>query len=183
MVTIRSEIGEFNAKVPVDRIRSVFDGKIGSVVEFSIDAVLSPENRVRRIQAVHYVDLIEDGPDVERLSGRLSEFKSLNKGWLEGAGEPVNEEAAKVSLDLAKFINASFEGVRVYPTPQGGVQLEYDVDDVDVTIRVSSSRKIEMHALDLQTDRLLESRYRGLTDTLLSDIMNLREKVESSGGK
>ncbi|XKH58614.1 hypothetical protein LG293_16310 (plasmid) [Citricoccus nitrophenolicus] len=83
-------------------------------------------------------------PGSEDCQRRLLDLADTPPGWLDGEGEPVTPEA----LDRAGAILAALEdrGVArpgVFPTPSGGVNLEYGYPGADVEIPPSADDPME----------------------------------------
>lgn len=87
------------------------------------------------------------------VSVRLNEFLALKDGWLDGKGKAPS----KVGLD---WFSATFETQYpdelpfpyVYPTAEGGIQIEWSLAGHEVSLEVSlESRRAHWHNLNLTT--------------------------------
>ena len=64
------------------------------------------------------------------LSARLDELRTLEPGWLDGEGLPPTPAALATALGMARYRRASgWPDPHVYPTSEGGLQLEWGLDD------------------------------------------------------
>ena len=85
---------------------------------------------------------------------RLQELSRLQEGWLNGEGHLLSKEGL---FRLGKSFDASFDAGLplpfLYPTPEGGVQAEWSVNDWEVTVEVDlAAFQGEYRALNLKTN-------------------------------
>lgn len=108
-------------------------------------------NRLERLQTIGAVDHISilEPNDVP---ARLDEFRMLKDGWLDGKGKAPTTEG--LDWFSAQFENQYPDGLPlpyVYPTAEGGIQVEWSIAGHEVSLEVSfSSRQGEWHGLDLR---------------------------------
>lgn len=130
-VYIRSvEHGDFTFRADPNKVRSSFDGFVGSEVEFVLDAALNGQRKITRIKSCHYLELAPVDKDrdgrIESMLKELSAYSGFEKGWLEGEGEKISDGAIR---DAKKFIEMTPElahRYRMSPTPEGFVSIEYE---------------------------------------------------------
>ena len=94
------------------------------------------------------------------LSARLTELRKLRDGWLDGEGRALNGEL----LDrVERALAALPEGVpvpHVYPTVDGGVSVEWNAGETDVSVEVSPDLRARYHRVNLRTGEEEEMRLR-----------------------
>jgi type III restriction enzyme len=97
----------------------------------------------------------EDQPRVStKVSARLAELGALREGWMPGALAPPKAglDWLAASLDLPVFGERATP--RLYPTPTGGVQLEWETETHDASLEVDLSKRIgRWHVLDHQSEK------------------------------
>lgn len=172
-VTVLCELGEFEYKIPKSQVREVYDGKIGDIVEFSIEASIKDRKHIKKVLNFYSMDPIEYGADVERIEERLDSIRRLKKGWLDGIGLPVSDDVISTALDLVKFLNSVYADIRVYPQENGGVQIEFEHHLLDVSYELSPSGNILAHLYSSKNDKSVEKLYRSINAEILRDAMNL----------
>lgn len=70
---------------------------------------------------------------------RILSFTELESGWLDGEGDPINQETADLALEVFTSLeNAGVEKFRTYPTPDGEVQFEWREGSVEKQVVVFS---------------------------------------------
>lgn len=95
-----------------------------------------------------------------RKAERCVELLDLAPGWLGGEGRPPSRKL----LDLVgEWLEAhqrkDGQQPRIFPTPEGGVEAEWRIGRLDLSIEFDpSSAKAEWHALDLDQDTVDEQR-------------------------
>jgi len=101
-------------------------------------AALDASDRPKRLVEVLQVEPL-DPLDVP---ARLEELKTLRRGWLNGEGEPLDPEGLTWLANGWKTTSpAVLPNPYVYPTPQGGVQLEWSVGSWELSAEVDLDRK------------------------------------------
>jgi len=96
--------------------------------------------------------------DPSGLASRLDELRELKDGWLDGSGRSLN------STDLARFeslfaaqYSSELPRPFVYPTTEGGIQLEWTSGSIEVSIEVElHTGKGQYHHLDLATGAAID---------------------------
>lgn len=101
-------------------------------------------------------------------SERLERLNTLGPGWLDGSGLAPTLEAIRATESfLYRVLDLSLPRPGVFPRPDGGVQLEWDIDGNDVEVVVSRGGAIEFFHQDtglLENVDLVLARVRGLLD-------------------
>lgn len=101
-------------------------------------AALDANDRPKRLVEVLQVEPL-DPLDVP---ARLEELKALRRGWLDGRGDPPDPEALTwLAHGWMTAYPASLPNPYVYPTPQGGVQLEWSLGTWELSAEVDLDRK------------------------------------------
>lgn len=135
-----------------DRAVDEFDGSLLSDVTVDLTLELDAHDRVQHVREVHSVDLheklsIEEKEIVDRAFDRLGELSGLQPGWLDGTGARVSELAARQAKFLIQSRPLWFASAGIFPTPDGGIQIETQKSIADVTINISSEGSFSGFAL------------------------------------
>lgn len=109
-------------------------------------------NRAKKLlglDSVEHISLL-DPLDV---SARLEEFAQLKDGWLEGKGlAPSPKGLQWLSRTCESHLPDDLPFPYAYPTPEGGVQMEWGLGDTEVSMVIDlASQAAEWHALNLKT--------------------------------
>jgi hypothetical protein len=106
---------------------------------------------------------IEEAETVEPLDAldplvQLEQLRQLSAGWLDGEGEPLGSELLSlVGQWLEEHQHDDCEPPRLYPTAEGGVEAEWRIGRLDLSIEFDPrSGMVEWHALDLDSGVLDE---------------------------
>ena len=101
---------------------------------------------------------IEEADTVEPLDVldplvQLEQLRQLSAGWLDGDGEPPGRDLlGLVEQWLEEHQRDDDEPPRLYPTAEGGVEAEWRIGRLDLSIEFDpSSGMVEWHALDLDS--------------------------------
>ncbi|MET8100693.1 hypothetical protein ABZV29_30225 [Streptomyces sp. NPDC005236] len=87
-------------------------------------------------------------------SDRLVELHDLEAGWLDGVGQQVSRKVLReVESLLLEFLDEQVQRPYIYPTEDGGVQLEWPYSAGEVTLTVTSDEKVEADAFSKGDDR------------------------------
>ena len=89
------------------------------------------------------------------IPSRLDELRELEDGWLEGSGQaPNNTGLDWLAHSFQSYYPPSRQLPYAYPTPEGGIQLEWSLGTKEVSIEIDLLHHFgEWHSLDLTTDR------------------------------
>lgn len=92
------------------------------------------QDRMKSFESVEHISLL----DTLDVTLRLDEIAELKDGWLDGNGVAPNPEKLRL---LAKAFDNSFKAdlqlPHLYPTPEGGIQAEWSLDDWEVTLDIN----------------------------------------------
>jgi hypothetical protein len=101
---------------------------------------------------------IEEAETVEPLDAldplvQLEQLRQLPAGWLDGEGQPPSSELLSlVGQWLEEYQYDDGKPPRLYPTSEGGVEAEWRIGGLDLSIEFDpSSGMLEWHALDLNS--------------------------------
>jgi len=101
-----------------------------------------------------------------RNAERCMELLALEPGWLNGEGVPPTWALLKLmGAWLDEHQRQDLEQPRLFPTPEGGVEAEWRVGHLDLSIEFDpSSGLAEWHQLDLDSGAVVEQQV-ALQDT------------------
>lgn len=95
-----------------------------------------------------------------RKGGRCMELLDLAPGWLDGEGLPPSPKLLDLVGEwLEEHQRKDGQHPRLFPTPEGGVEAEWRIGRLDLSIEFDpSSATAEWHALDLDQGMVDEQR-------------------------
>lgn len=109
-------------------------------------------DRAQQLQSIDEVTAIEL---LDPLDPRvqLEKLKGFRAGWLDGEGTALSPALlARVGNWLEDYLSEDTPLPRLYPTPEGGVEAEWLIGRLDVSIEFDAAAGIvEWHAMDLDT--------------------------------
>lgn len=151
------ELGLIDLKIEPERVK-VFDGNIGSVVQFDLQIERDNNDAYRGVVTVHGVDLVDPEivAELARCHQRLNDIAALPAGWSDGQGAPLSiaaTTAARVFLDKRPMLCADF---RIYPTLEGGVLFELESNDWDLSVEFLPAGNVEVFGIELEGEGELE---------------------------
>ena len=131
--------------------------------------------QLQRVDEVTVIELLDPmDPRVQ-----LEKLKVLRDGWLDGDGSPL-------SLDLLAWVGTWFDEhlnedtplPRLYPTPEGGVEAEWLIGRLDVSIEFDEAAEVvEWHAMDLDTGKADEKTINFDDTEALAELGRLMARV------
>jgi hypothetical protein len=86
---------------------------------------------------------------------RLEELSMLRVGWLNGEGEAISEMAVEHARQLLSALEPDGDNFRIYPMPDGGIQLENNVPTYNLSVEVRSG-DYSIHVLKISTNEVEE---------------------------
>lgn len=150
---IRSkDYGDFGCAAHPNKVKTAFDGNLGSEVEFVVEAILNERNRIEKVKNYHYIEFapqkgnVED--EIESCMKLLNEFADLEAGWLNGEGEkPPLTTISEAKKFIGKTPDLAYKYL-ISPDPDGGVCLEFFDNGWEKYLDFTSEG-IEVHFMDL----------------------------------
>lgn len=90
---------------------------------------------------------------------RLEKFRELKENWLDGQGKAFTNEFINWAQKSISS-NLDFDVIpapKIYPTPEGGIQLEWASDDYDASLTIESETKAgEFHLTNLKKKEIID---------------------------
>lgn len=152
------EYGEILLKVEPDRIYEEFNGFIGQQVQFDAIIQLDHNNEYRGVVEVLDAEVID--PDVAetvvKCMDRLRELKSLQPGWHDGEGDAPSEDAVRTAKSLISKRSSLAQQFHIFPTPQGGIMIEFEYAGWDYSVEVDQAGDIEFYGIEIEGDKQIE---------------------------
>ena len=105
--------------------------------------------RLERIESVEQITILE--PD--DIGARLDELRGLKDGWLDGKGKaPAGGDLDWLEQEFNVRYPEELPVPYVYPTPEGGLSLEWELAGNDISLEISFPEKTgQYHCLNLET--------------------------------
>lgn len=124
----------------------------GPPVRISGLGVFDSEQSLIRFDSIHDVSVLDEPDDLARIDGRLNEISALSPGWLDGGGEAVGAKAVETARRLlAELLAHDVPHPRVFPTPEGGVQAEWTIDDREISVTFESDGSLYAISVHLES--------------------------------
>lgn len=133
-------------------------GDSTTVVALQADYSQKVAEKPDKIVDVTHVDLafVGNAP----WSARMREIAQMRAGWLDGDGVPTSGKAMLgASLILQEISKRSRAKMRVYPTPDGLLQLEHGHDLWNMEILVDGTERYEVYYVNLSTNKELDREF------------------------
>lgn len=122
---------------------------LSGVAEFHLD------DSIKEFVEVEEVSILDEEMSlaIASIDVRLTELVTLKPGWLDGKGAaPAQDSIDWCRRHLPLIVDRlGWVGPRIYPMPEGGVQIEWGNDDVDVTLVVEAARNaVHLEIVDFE---------------------------------
>jgi hypothetical protein len=114
----------------------------------------SRKEKLLGVDSVEHISIL----DPLDLSARLEELAELKAGWLEGMGvAPSRQSLTWLSKRYESSLADNLPLPYAYPTPEGGVQLEWNFDKNEISLEIDLVQHMgQWHAIDLGTEKETE---------------------------
>lgn len=107
------------------------------------------------VQAISDVTMLSratPNPDVIRMAETLASFLALTPGWDSYGARPVAQSVVSVAVQmLAQLLEPGVPVPNLFPTPDGGVQAEWHINQIDLEIEFISPGRLYLTFGDLRT--------------------------------
>lgn len=118
---------------------------------------VSGVGRFDRYERLHSFDVIEDAAIIETNDplARIDELRLLKVGWLDGRGlVPSTAEFDWLEGFFADFYPPTLPSPYIYPTEDGGVQLEWRTGNQDLSLEIDlAGLSGDLHGLNIETQQ------------------------------
>lgn len=146
------------ASVTEAQVRELNDVRVGDfgAVWLRVTGVglFDRDQKIQRLDEVQSIERLDaSDPRV-----RLDKLKELGDGWLDGRGVALDRPLLqRVAVWFDEQLDEGLPLPRIYPTPEGGVEAEWLVGRLDVSVEFDPRTELaELHAMDLDTDKVEE---------------------------
>lgn len=133
---IRLDVGE--------RAFEEFNGFLLNEVNVEVTLELDADDRVRSVIDTHLVELTEiisedDRATLQRARLRFAEISEMESGWMDGEGERIASAAIEQAEAIFDIGRSWFAEAGIFPTLEGGIQIEVSNADNDYTFTIAPS--------------------------------------------
>ena len=172
-IEILSEHGSF--KFPVSR-KEIREERfpIASFVEFNVDAQLRANGLIKSIREANSIERLDGGSEHQRYQNRLKHLSTLRKGWKNGDGKKMSQEAIVHAHDLGGFVCSVYEQVSLFPQVDGSINIEFEHNNIDVIIACRSDY-IRLETFDESDGDPVSRAFFGLSASLLRSLIDLED--------
>ncbi|MFL1584652.1 hypothetical protein NKZ05_09150 [Stutzerimonas stutzeri] len=144
---------KITAKVDPIHLDTVLEATSG--YRFGVKVSLSGVGRFDRHERLQSVEVIEDVAIIETIDplARLDELRLLKPGWLDGHGlVPSRADFDWLETFFKESYPPTLPSPYIYPTEEGGIQLEWRTGNQDVSVEIDLPAKMaELHGFNTET--------------------------------
>jgi len=150
--------GNYTEPTHFDELRDALSDDTSTFYRLECTYLKTATGVVQAVQDVTEIEIFLSESDP--WATRLLEIASLTAGWLDGDGVEIDLSAVELARDILEECSArSIRLPRVYPTPAGGVQLEWHDDDSQTELEITPD--LEVIASHFGPDEDVENVMRG----------------------
>jgi len=125
-----------------------------------------------RVKDVEVVDVFSS--DANPYTDRFAELAALNPGWIESAGERIEISAIEMARDILALLPDDSPRPSLFPTPDGGVQIEWLSEAQHVELTISPEIALTAHAYDARTREAIDAHPLGAANaaTFVAEVLD-----------
>ena len=140
-------------------------------------AKFNRHNRPQSLQTIEDITVL----DANDVPARIDDLRNLKDGWLDGEGiAPTEENLSWFSTTFETHYPSDLQLPFVYPTAEGGLQLEWSISPLEISLEVNlGSKKAEWHSLDSLNGQDEEET---LDLSQFEEWLKMAEKIRAAGG-
>ncbi|WP_273429303.1 hypothetical protein [Marinobacter sp.] len=140
----------------LDTIRTAFNGySDGLRVSIQGVARYNRHGQLKSMEEVEHVTILDECD----VGARLDELRLLKPGWFDGnIGKSLDSDRLRwLENQLDAHLNDPLPSPYLYPTAEGGVQLEWSIGEYEITFDIDLARQRgHLHALHMQSEEEIE---------------------------
>ncbi len=146
------KFGHVTLQIDQQTVKEVFDGNLGSLVQFDVLAKFDREDNLKSVIETYDADLVDETivRQLERCRTRLEELKGLAEGWNDGDGQAVSGPAYQTASRILSARPLIARSLRIFPTFAGGILFELETEHWDLSIECLPNGQVEMYGVTLQ---------------------------------
>lgn len=148
-----TEYGEIRFNIDSERARELKDF-LECAVQYDLIIELDHQDNYRGVIEVHDLEVID--PNIANYITasieRINYISTLEPGWFDGEGLKISDLAIK---NAKSFINRRrwiSEEMLIFPTPEGGINFEFDSGAWDYTVEVCNDGSVIFYGLEVNGD-------------------------------
>lgn len=146
------EHGELKFPVDKARIQIEFDGNTNADVQFSLQIELDNNDKFKSVVDVFDVEIVapELSVGLSRCNKRIEELNKLVIGWHNGSGAAISPKATAMAQKFLSGRPNLADAYRIYPTLEGGILFEFEINEWDFSVEIRQSGQLEMFGIQLE---------------------------------
>lgn len=170
-ISVISEHGPIEFELNFQTIKETYQQHAGRIVDFNILATVDYDGKIKRVDAVNSVELVEDSKAMAEAVNRTKNLGGLEEGWLDGEGEEISKITIYAATDISRFLASFDETIAIFPTLDGNISIEYERSDLEWTVTIRD-QAVLVEVTDLDTDESLARRFKGASSNLLKMLLS-----------
>ena len=167
------QYGTLHIPLDGDEVHQSFDGNTRERVRFDVSVRFGRDDVVQSVTDVHDVAMIDEEVDqaIAKANARLTHLKTLEDGWKDGEGIVIDDRAVKSTQHFLARRSTLATSFRIYPTLDGGVQIEFEAGGWELSVEMSATGEVEFCGSRLDgTANFDPSTFAGVDDAFLRDL-------------
>ena len=125
-----------------------------SMSTFNSNTIFSSVTAETELAKKSFTEAVKNTVTANDVFDQLDKLRSLENGWLDGGGIVPVKEGLNWLSDYFKICYPKDLPVPcIYPTPEGGIQIEWTLNDYEISLDVDLNNYIgDFHALNMSND-------------------------------
>lgn len=160
-----------------DTIKRAFNGyRDGLRVSIQGIGLYNRNGQLKSMEEVEHVTLLDE----RDVGARIDELRLLKNGWLDGKlGKSLDSDQLNwLEGQLDTYLSDLLASPYLYPTAEGGVQLEWSICGYEITLDIDlASKSAHLHALHMTTEKETELDVNLSEDGGWDKVIGLLEKL------
>jgi hypothetical protein len=170
--------GTIRIPVSQERVREEFDGSIDADVQFRLLIEVDHKDIFRRVVEVFDVDVIDAAvvANLDRCRVRIATLRELKKGWHDGDGLAITDEAAAAAARLLTARPSLSGSYHIYPMDDGGLLFEFVHAGWDYSTEIGPKGAIEIYGVQVDGPRDVDAKgFESVNDDFLVHLDRLTQ--------
>jgi hypothetical protein len=141
-------------KIPLDaeQIKEEFDGCLESDIQFDLQGEFDNNDQLRQVVSVYDIRVIDAQLQAElsKCQSRLEDLEMLSSGWNNGEGDQIGATSVEVAARFISKRPSLCSQYKIYPTDAGGILIEFQANDWDLSIEFESDGSLEFYGIQVE---------------------------------
>jgi len=144
------DFGRMVIPVDHDEAKEIYGPNLEALVNLELTVTLDHQDKVKSVEEVHSLYLVDDIS--QQRHDEIDNLGNLPSNWLGDKSDPPSEQAMKSAHQFVNYFDSLSELFYIYPIAEGGIQIEFDINEWDLSVEFDIKGCSEVYGVNKKED-------------------------------